>query len=446
MSEFTSGNLIQNILDLSWPSMVSMALATLPSILDSAWMGRLGAQAIAAAGIGMALRVTMISPLMALSASAGAVVARYVGAREQDKANLAVLQAVVLFAFTSVSIGLLGLALLRPLLELAGATGEVLPLAASYVRILFLGLISMEMVPSVGFMLVAAGSPHLSLRVNLLVSAIILISEPILVLGIGSWPGLGVAGGSLAMVSANTVGMIYALYLLLTRSASAWIDLQHLALDWGMIKRIVRIAAPAVVQRGVPNLANSLLLRLMAAYGTTPLAAFSIVGRLFNFALIPAMGISRSAAALVGQNLGARQPDRAERGANYIGIGVLIISVLMIGLAIGLRTPLLGLFTSDAGVMVEGAKAIFVLGLGQLFFATSLAFENSLTGAGDTVSPMVINMVFLWIIEIPLVFLFSRAIGWGAMGIWWAIAAAMAVRSAMTLFRFRQGRWKTQRI
>ena len=406
----------------------------------------MGAQAIAAAGIGMALRVTMISPLMALSASAGAVVARYVGARDQDQANLAVLQAVILFVLAAGSIGLIGLVLIGPLLGLAGATGKVLPLAASYVRVLFLGLIAMEMVPSIGFMLVAAGSPHLSLRVNLLVSVIILIAEPILVLGIGAWPGLGVAGGSLAMVFANTIGTFYALYLLLTRSASAWIDLQQLVLDWAMMKRIIRIALPAVVQRGIPNLANSLLLRFMAAYGTAPLAAFSILGRLFNFALIPAMGISRSAAALVGQNLGARQPERAERGAKYIGIGVLVVSALMILLTIGLRVPLLGIFTSDTLVIAEGMNAMHVLGLSFFFYAISLAFENCLTGAGDTVSPMIINLVFLWVVEIPLVYLFSQVIGWGATGIWWAIVAAMAARAAMTLARFRQGRWKTQRI
>ena len=445
--DYTSGHLARNIWDLSWPSVVSMTLLNVPNLLDGVWIGRLGAEALAAAGIGMALRVTMISPLMALSGAGGAVVARYVGAKDQERANLAVLQAVLLFVVAAGVIGLIGLAFIKPLLGLAGATGELLPLAVSYVRIIFIGLIAMEMVPSVGFMLVAAGSPELSLRVNLLVSLVIMASEPILVLGLGPFPSLGLAGAALALVLGNSCGMLYALFLLLTRQAPVWIDVHRLRLDGEVMARIVRIALPAVIQRGTPNLAQSILLRLISAYGAAPLATYNLVMRIFNsFALTPSMGTSRAAAALVGQNLGARQPERAEKAAMSIAAVSPVLAICLLGIATLSNRMILALFTADAEVIAQGAHIMSIIGLGQIFYMVSLAFDSSLTGAGDTVSPMVINTLTLWAVQLPLTYLLSRGLGWRSEGIWWAIVISQVCLATLMTLRFRQGRWKLKEI
>lgn len=444
--DYTQGNLLQNIWDLSWPSVVSMAFFSIPNILDGIWLGRVGSDALAAAGIGMALRITMISPLMALSAASGAVVARYVGSKDQQRANQAVLQAVILFAVTAGSIGLLGLAFTEGLVRLAGGSGETLPLAASYVRILFIGLIAMELVPSIGAMLVAAGSADLSLRVNLLVSVVILILEPLLVLGWGPFPRLGVVGGSLSFVLGNTCGMAYALYLLLTRQAPVWIDTQHLALDWSMIRRIARIALPAVVQRGTPNLAQTILIRLISVHGSVPLAMYSIVMRVLNLAQIPSLGTSRSAAALVGQNLGAQRPERAERAAMTIVAVVLILSATLLTTVSILSAPILSLFSDEPDVIAQGVRAMPIIAIAQFFFAISLAFDNSLAGAGDTVSPMVANTIVLWLVQLPIIYLFSQLLGWGADGIWRGIVLGQITLATLLTWRFRQGRWKSQEI
>jgi len=444
--DYTQGNLTQNIWDLSWPSIVSMAFFSIPNTLDGIWLGRLGSEALAAAGIGMALRITMISPLMALSAASGAVVARYVGSKDQQRANQAVLQAVILFTLTAGSIGLLGLACTEGLVRLAGGTAETLPLAVSYVRVLFIGLVAMELVPSIGAMLVAAGSADLSLRVNLLVSVVILILEPFLVLGWGPFPRLGVVGGSLAFVLGNTCGMLYALYLLLTRQAPVWIDTQHLALDWAMSKRIVRIALPAVVQRGTPNLAQTILIRLISVYGSVPLAMYSVVMRVLNLALIPSLGTSRSAAALVGQNLGAQRPERAERAAMTIVAAVSVASVALLTTASVLSAPILSLFSSEPDVIAQGAHAMPIIAIAQFFFAISMAFDNSLAGAGDTVSPMVANTIVLWLIQLPIIYLFSQLLGWEADGIWRGIVIGQITLAALLTWRFRQGHWKSREI
>jgi len=444
--DYTSGSLMVNIWNLSWPIVISVALSSLPNLLDGVWIGRLGAQALAAVGIGMALRITMISPLMALSTASGAVIARYVGAKDQERANRAILQAVILFALTAGTIGLIGLAFLRPLASLVGAAGEVLPLTIRYVRIIFIGLIAMEMVPSIGFSLVAAGSPELSLRVNMLVSVVTLISEPLLVLGIGPFPEWGIAGAAAALVLANSFGTLYALYLLLTRRASIWIDVHRLAVDWPMIKRIIRIALPAVIQKGTPNLAQTILIRLISLYGTAPLAAYNVLMRIFSFATLPAMGVGRAAGALVGQNLGARKPQRAERGVLSIGAIVLVLSILLVGFSTILGHRILDIFTGEAEVIAQGIHAMSLLGLSSTLFAVSLAFEYSLSGAGDTLSPMIIHSIYLWLIQLPLVYILSRALGWGTEGIWWAIVLSRACLVVMMTLRFRQGHWKLEEI
>ncbi len=444
--DYTQGNLTQNIWDLSWPSIVSMAFFSIPNTLDGIWLGRLGSEALAAAGIGMALRITMISPLMALSAASGAVVARYVGSKDQQRANQAVLQAVILFAVTAASIGLFGLAFTEELVRLAGGSEEALPLAVSYVRLLFIGLVAMELVPSIGAMLVAAGSADLSLRVNLLVSAVILALEPFLVLGWGPFPRLGVVGGSLSFVIGNTCGMLYALYLLLTRQAPVWIDTRHLVVDWSMIRRIVRIALPAVVQRGTPNLAQTILIRLISVYGSVPVAVYSIVMRVLNLALIPSLGTSRSAAALVGQNLGAQRPERAERAAMTIVAVVSVVSVALLATASILSTPILSLFSDEPDVIAQGVHAIPIIAFAQFFFAISMAFDNSLAGAGDTMSPMVVNTIVLWLVQLPIIYLFSQLLGWRVDGIWRGIVVGQITLAALMTWRFRQGRWKSQEI
>lgn len=444
--DLTSGNLWQDIWYLSWPTLISMVLQTLPTVLDGVWLGRLGADALAAAGIGMALRVTLISPLMALSSGGGAVVARYVGARDQDRANSAVLQSVLLFTVTAGVIGALAATWTPTLLRWAGASGPVLALSTRYARVLFLGLIAMELVPSIGAMLTAAGSPQLSLRVNLLSGAVALILEPALVLGVGSFQGLGIMGASLALVIGYTIGMIYSLHLLLTRQASAWIDVHHLTLDWPLIRRIVAISLPAVVQRGMPNLAQSILLRVLAGYGSVALATFNIITRIFSLASIPSQAIGRGAAALVGQNLGARQPARAERGGWYIGWSALGVAVAFVGAVTALGPQVVAIFTDEAPVIAASAGAMVVLGLGYICYATGLAFEYSISGAGDTLSPMVINALGLWAIQIPLLYVLAEVLGHKAQGVWWAYAIGRALIVVMTIVRFRQGRWKLKEI
>jgi putative MATE family efflux protein len=265
--------------------------------------------------------------------------------------------------------------------------------------------------------------------------------EPLLI-----WLGLGVGGAGLALALANTIGMCYGLYLLASGKAAVRIERRYVRLDWEMTRRILRIAIPGIAQRGLPNLASTILMRLMAAYGAAPLAAFSLFGRLAMLLLIPAGGLSGATPAMVGQNLGAGQPGRAARAATLIAGSATVIATVILGLLTIFAGPALALFTSDPQTIAVGVNAVWALAIYRVLVTLGFVIDGALTGAGDTVSPMVINIIALWMVQLPAVWLFSTRLGWGVDGIWWGLVIGMAAQALLMAARFRQGRWQRVRI
>ncbi|OQA43876.1 MAG: Multidrug export protein MepA [Chloroflexi bacterium ADurb.Bin325] len=439
--DITHGRLRDNIWQLGWPLMISQGLSFFPGLYDGYWLSRLGAHALAAATIAITLRLTLISVLMALSGASAAVISRYVGAEEHGLADRAATQAVILFVLASGSLGILGLIFIEPLLAAAGASGDLLAPTIAYARVIFAGLIALEMVPSMGSMLSSSGNPQLSLQMNLLTLFSLLILEPLLI-----WLGWGVTGAALALVLANTAGMIYGLFLLASGRAAVRIEWRYARPDPPMMWRILRIAIPGIVQRGIPNLTNTILLRFMAGYGAAPVAAFSLFGRQSGLLLAPAGGLAATAPAMVGQNLGAGQPARASRAVRLAAWAAGISAAVALGLLMLFATPVYTAFTSDPATIALGVQVIGVLSLYRLLLLLSTVLDGALTGAGDTVSPMVINFISQIVVLLPTVWLLSTGAGWGIHGIFWALVVGFGVQTLLMALRFRQGRWQSQRI
>jgi putative MATE family efflux protein len=382
----------------------------------------------------------MISVLMGLSGASGAVVARYVGARDQKNANLAALQSVILMLASSGTLGVIGVIFAEPLMRLGGADAETLPLAVRYARILFGGLIAMEMVPSVGGMLSSIGAPGIWLGMTMWSMIVMLVAEPLLV----TW--LGLEGAVLALVGSNAVAMFWGLGMLVAGRAPVRIDLHDLRLDFPTMKRVLRIAGPAIIQRGTPNLAMTLLTRFISVYGAAALAAWVVVQRIFGFAQVPGMALSRISPAMVGQNLGARQPERAERGVNLLMRITLIVTVAILGMLALWAPRIFPLFSDDTEATTIGVQMLRMLSLGYLANTLTLVLNGAQIGAGDTISPMVINIVALWVIQIPLVYLLSQALHLGAASIWIALVIGWLVQLALLMRRHRRGQWKSKQI
>lgn len=440
LHDLTQGRLRDNILRLSWPNLLSQLLFIAPTLYDAVWLGKLGAGAQAAAGLATSVRVTMISVLMGLSGASGAVVARYIGAKDQKNANLAALQSVILMLVSSGTLGVIGVIFAEPLMRLGGADAETLPLAVRYARILFGGLIAMEMVPSVGGMLSGIGAPDIWLGMTAWVMGVMLVAEPLLV----TW--LGLEGAVLALTGAHVIAMVWGLWRFVAGHAPVRIDLHDLRLDLPMMKRVLRIAAPTIIQRGTPNLAMTLLTRFISVYGAAALAAWTVVQRIFGFAQVPGMALSRIAPAIVGQNLGAKQPERAERGVNVLLWMTFVVSVIVLGALAIFAPQVLTLFSDDIEATAVGVDMLRVLALGYLANTLTLVLNGAQTGAGETVAPMVINIVALWVIQIPLVWLFSQALRLGVTSIWVALVIGWLAQFGLLMRRQRQGVWKLKQI
>jgi putative MATE family efflux protein len=337
-------------------------------------------------------------------------------------------------------LGVMGVIFVRPLMLLGGADAATLPLAVRYARIIFCGLIAMELVPSIGGMLNAAGAPQVMLGMTLFSTGTLVVAEPLLV----HW--MDIEGAALALVGANTVGMLWGLAVLATGRAPVRLDLKHLHLDLTMMRRILRVALPAVVLRGAPNLAMSLLTRFVSWYGAPVLAAWVIVQRIFSLALIPSMGLSRAVPAMVGQNLGAAQPERATRSVSLIVRAATLIGGAIVGLLVWLAPQVMALFTGDAETIAVGITVIRMLSIGYLAFSVNAVFDMAQTGAGDTLAPMMLNLISLWLVQVPLAYLLSRLVGLDANGIWLALTLGWMVQALLMGLRFRQGHWKLTRV
>jgi putative MATE family efflux protein len=298
----------------------------------------------------------------------------------------------------------------------------------------------MEMVPSVSGMLNAAGASSVGLTMRLWVMVTMLIAEPLLV----QWFGL--EGAVLALVGSNAVGMFWGLGVLLSGRAPVRIDVHNLKLDFQMMKRILRIALPGVLQRGTPNLANSLLTRIVSSYGATTLAAWSIVQRVARFAQTPSMGLAFVVPAMVGQNLGAGKPQRAERAVKLISRIVVSVMVVVLGGLVLLAPQIMAFFSDDPASVSAGVQILRILSLGYLAFAFNGVYDAAQGGAGDTTSPMVINMIALWLIQLPLALLLPRIPALGTNGIWFALVIGWCIQAALMVWRYRQGHWKLKQI
>ncbi|MFO7918527.1 MAG: MATE family efflux transporter [Anaerolineae bacterium] len=440
--DLVSGPLPRQILELALPSVAEQALFSVMGLLDAFWMGRVSEMALAAVTMGTTLRVVLISPMMGLSAGGMAVVARHCGADDTRRADHATMQAILLIVFFVVPLAVLGQLMGRTFLRWMGARGEVLRDATAYLRIVFGGLLFMETLPSMNGVIRGAGYPEYTLRINVVSIAVTFLVEAMLVLGVGPFPALGVRAAGWAAVLGSAAGVMAQLSVLLGGKAGLCLHWRDLRPDPTVMRQILRIAIPTTAQRFSPNLTNALLMKLVAYLGNDVLAAYSVLSRLIGFLRCVPTGVGNVTATMVGQNLGAEEPERAERAVELATLGGVFGTLLLFG---GLNlwpTGVFGFFGISLATLQVAVVAAAYAVLFEGGMAWSLIVSRALAGAGDALSPMVINMGALWLVQLPLCWLLSVQVGLGHVGVWVGLALSYLVSGAAMTFRFRQGYWK----
>jgi putative MATE family efflux protein len=444
--DLTSGSLHRAIWYLAPPMMLETGIMNVAQLLDTYWVGQLGSAALAAVTISITIRWVLNGLANGLGIGGMAVVARRIGAKDQAAAEHATWQTILLGLIMSLLLAGLGLALARPLLNLLGADAEVLPLGLAYLRVIFPGIFTLILVFAINSMLRGAGEAQLAMRVLFLSTAATVILEPALVFGLGPLPPLGVAGSAWATVLGFGAGLILQTVALLRGRAQIRINLHDLRPDFPLMLRIIRIALPSTLQMTLRSSSRLAIVGLVGLYGTFATAGYGVANRMLLLALIPGFGLGNAAGTLVGQNLGARRPDRAEQSAWWVSAYTAGYTATAAAVLFAFAQPIIRFFDPTPQVVAFGTECLRVVAWSLIGSAGGVVLARGFDGAGNTVPAMAINLISLWGMEVPIAYGLSRWLGIGISGVWWGRAIANLANGILFALWFRRGRWKQKDV
>ena len=440
--DLTTGNLHRAIWTLAPAMMVEMGVLNIAQIWDAYWVGRLGSAALAAVTISTTVRWVLNSLANGLGTGGMAVVARRIGAGDEESAGQAAGQTILLGLGASLLLSGLGLAVAQPLLLLLGADAEVLPLGLAYLRVALVGVFTLIVSFVINSMLRGAGQARWSMRVLLLSTITTVLLEPVLILGLGPLPALGVVGSAWAFLLGYAAGLILQAVILVQGWARLRVHLRHLRPDLSIMKQIIGIALPSTVQMTLRSSSRLAILALVGFYGTFATAGYGVANRLLLIALIPCFGLGNTAGALVGQNLGAGRAERSERSAWWVSAYAAGYMAVAAGVLTLLAPALIALFDPTPQVVAYGAECLRLVAWSEVASAIGVVLASSFGGAGNTVPSMAVNLISLWGLEVAGALGLSRGLGWGATGVWWGRTLANLANGLLLGLWFRRGRWK----
>ena len=444
--DFTTGSLNRAILLLAIPMVLEMVLESLFAVVDVFWVGRLGADAVATVGLTESLLSLVFAVGLGLSLSTTAMVARRIGEKDPEGAAVAGAQAIFLGLGVSAIIGIPCWFYGGDLLRLMGASPAIVATGSGYARIALggSGVVLLLFLNNAIFR--GAGDAAVAMRLLWVSNIINLILDPCFIFGIGPFPKLGVTGAAVATFTGRSIGVLYQFYRLLRGTERIRILTSQVRLDFQVMFRLVRVSLTGILQFAIAHTSWIGLVRIISVFGSAALAGYTIAIRILIFILMPSWGLSNAAATLVGQNLGARQPERAEISVwrtgfyNMIFLGVIGVFFLIYA------TPVVRLFTQDPEVVPLAASCLRILSYGNIGYAYGMVMLQAFNGAGDTVTPTVVNFFGFWLLEIPLAYFLALRVGWQAKGAYVSIVVAECAIALAGVLLFRRGKWKGQQI
>lgn len=438
-----------NVLFLVWPIIIASLLQSVVGIADMIMVGRLGAQPLAAVGMGRFIFMVVIIFILAVSTGAQALVARYTGAKDKEQVTWVVDQALILSVIVTALLATIGLLFSPFFLRLLGAEPEVIALGIPYMRIIFAGLLFMVLNFIINAILQGAGDTRTPLKIMALINALNIILNYLLIFGIGFFPQLGIIGAAWGTIIARFVGGGIGLWVLASdRFAARTLLHKRFKLNLTLISKIIRIGLPAGVQGLVRSGAGMILMRFVAmtVHSTYAVAAFSIGFQIEAVSFMPGLAFGAVAMTLVGQNLGARKPERAEKSSSSAAaLAALFMSGMGLLLFLFAR-PIIGIFSTNSYVIDIGVDFLRIMAYSQPFLALIMVFSGGLRGAGDTMTPLKYTAIHGWLIRLPLAYILAFLLEFQTTGIWWAMTISTITQGLATWWYFNQGRWQQIRI
>ncbi len=444
--DLTAMPLGRAVMLLAIPMVLEMVMESIFAIADIFWVSKMGADAIATAGLTESLMTLVYAGAMGLAIGVGAVVARRTGAQDHDGAARAAVQAVAIGLGVLVVVAIAGALAAPYLLSLMGASPSVQATGGSYARVMLGGSGTAVLLFLINAAFRGAGDPALTMRALGLANGINIALGPVLIFGIGPAPRLGVTGAAVATTIGRGIGVLYQLHNLRRGAGRLAVSRAQLRIDGETLRTIFRISRSAILQVTIGMTSWIGLVRIISTFGSQALAGYTVAMRVVMFMLMPSWGLGNAAATLVGQSLGAGNPSRGEQAVrkaalyNFVFLGTVGV-VLLVG-----AEAIVRLFTSEPVVVAQGALCLRIVATGFPFYALAMVYSQAFNGAGDTRTPTRINIACFWLGELPIAFVLSRVLALGTWGAYLSITLAFSSMAMISVVLFRRGRWKNIKV
>lgn len=446
--EYTQGSIRRAVFLLAIPAILEMCMESIFAVVDIFFVGKLGQkEAVSTIVLTESVLTLIYSVAIGLSMAATAMVARRIGEKDPEAAARAAVQSIILAFMITILISITGMVFAKNILEVMGGSPETVRIGTSYCRIMFGGSIVIMFLFLINGIFRGAGNASLAMRSLLIANICNIILCPILVVyGLGPIPALGITGAAIATTIGRGIGLLYQLSHLFSGKGAIKIKKEYLLPDWPVIKALFNIAWTGTLQFLIGSASWIVLTRIISEFGDTAVAGYGVAMRLMIFFLLPAWGMSNAAAALVGQNLGANQPERAEQSvwktAKYNTIFMIVVTLIFLFFS----EIIVGFINNDPLVAKEAILILHVISLGYIFYGIGMVVTNAFNGAGDTKTPTLINIFGFWLFQIPLAYLLAIALKLGPLGVVLAIVISETSITIASVIIFRKGKWKKVKI
>lgn len=445
-ADYTQIGMGRAIFLLAVPMILELIMESTFAVVDIYFVGTLGASAVATVGLTETYLFLLYSIAMGLSMAVTAIVARRVGEKDYDHAGISAVQAIFIAIFISVPFAIAGIFFARDLLTLMGADAWTLEHGYRYTQWMLGGNSVVMLLFIINAIFRGAGDAAIAMRVLWLANGLNLILDPTLIYGWGPFPEMGIEGAAVATNIGRGIGVMAQLWVLFMGGKHLRSIRTQIRVDWKVISRILRTSLGGIGQMIVAMTSWIFVMRIIAEFGSAAVAGATIALRIMMFTMMPAWGMSNAVATLVGQNLGAGKPDRAERSVWVTGFWNMLFLICVAIVYFNFSDSLVGLFTDDAQVIAVGAEWLTIVSYSYFVYAWWMVATQAFNGAGDTSTPTKINLVFFWLIQIPLSYLLAKSLGFGYHGVFWAIFVSETSVGLFTLWLFMKGKWKTVQV
>ncbi|PCJ22175.1 MAG: MATE family efflux transporter [SAR86 cluster bacterium] len=443
---YTEGSIARMTLLLAIPMILEMAMESVFAVVDIFFVSGLGTDAVATVGLTEAMISLLYAVAVGLSMGTTALIARRIGEKNPEAASLAAGQAIWLGLFVSVVVGLLGIFYAKNILLLMGADEAVVETGETYTRLMFGGSFTIVFLFLVNAIFRGAGDASLAMRALTLANCINIVLDPCLIYGYGPFPELGITGAAVATNIGRGVGVLYGLYYLCGGGGRIRLHFANLVLQLGVVTSLFRISMGGVAQFLVATASWVFLMQIVSGFGSEAVAGYTVGVRVVMFSILPAWGLSNAAATLVGQNLGAGLPDRAETSVwlivkfNAIYMGCVALLIVLF------TRQIVGIFTSEPAVAEYAVQCLRIFAAGFVAWGAGMAIIQAFNGAGDTMTPTWINIFCFWLVQVPLAYTLALVLDLGPVGVFWSVFVSDILTGIIGYLVFRRGKWKLRTV